>query len=881
MKHNIFRNIIRTVGTIAFAGVLAFGSVGTGWTGMGTVEAAKLYTKPTTLAKVTGIKYDAAQERIIWNKVTNASEYNVRITDANGWYKEMYSLDCYRTIDKLLGTWYRDTANNRQENEYRSEVADGKYTVTVSAKDTKGYYVLAKDMMWDWSNVSFRELMDKADTTESHEGTDGKWYYTFYKNPEGPEASAVITYIGKKPVTNAVTALPKVAKKEGRIDGILYSIPVKTVLKEKEYVVWESANNPQFLTDYKKGWECVETKGSNNTDKGKTFLAAYSKWQPETTIYVRARIYNPNFITTNDASRYSAYSKAVKFKTPKLELNSVSVSVTADSITLGGNLFGKATGWEFQKKVGSGWVKLATQTSRTYEDTGLFKDTKYQYRVRAYIYNKETKKTSYTQWETVKAMTWGANMNFRAVAAGTKSVKLTWKPVPGAESYEIYRGTDYIGSNVTIYDKGIAQNSFGGASQLIKTIHGNSIKAYTDKNVSKGEVYSYSIRAYKTVAGQKIYISSGASVELGESNFNWFYTYVDAKGNYIATWSKMTGIKGYYVEKYNDVTKEYKTVKKLKASATSYKVKKLAMGKDSAKYRIRPYSSKIVYEGKTFDVLPALPVVTGVKAVQKGDAIKITWKPVKGADYYKVYRTTDSAYTYNKTRKMYSYPGAKEVVYDGAVNTTNCHPELQGKPSDGYNYIGTYATTEIRGTTVYDTALTYMKRYYDEQGKTVVLGKTPDGKEIYQTEEAFYNGIAGPEPGKTYYYIVEAWFKPKDGSITGYSAIGTGNSKAASVTYTNKVAKKVSKITSIVSKKQGQVTIKYKKVKGVSGYAVFRSAKKNGTYVMVGTTTKPTYTDKTPQSGKTYYYKVASYVKGELKTNVYSTKTAPKKIRAK
>lgn len=55
----------------------------------------------------------------------------------------------------------------------------------------------------------------------------------------------------------------------------------------------------------------------------------------------------------------------------------------------------------------------------------------------------------------------------------------------------------------------------------------------------------------------------------------------------------------------------------------------------------------------------------------------------------------------------------------------------------------------------------------------------------------------------------------------------------------------------------------------------------DGTYSMVGTTTKTSFTDSSAESGKTYYYKVASYVKGEAKANIYSAKTSAKKVKVK
>ncbi|MBO6015962.1 MAG: hypothetical protein J6P60_05180, partial [Lachnospiraceae bacterium] len=93
----------------------------------------------------------------------------------------------------------------------------------------------------------------------------------------------------------------------------------------------------------------------------------------------------------------------------------------------------------------------------------------------------------------------------------------------------------------------------------------------------------------------------------------------------------------------------------------------------------------------------------------------------------------------------------------------------------------------------------------------------------------------------------------------------------------------VSKITSVKSKKKGQATVSFKKVKGVDGYAIFRSSKKNGTYALIGCVDgkKASFTDTSAPAGKTAYYKVASYIKGEKRTNIYSAKTVAKSVKVK
>lgn len=68
-------------------------------------------------------------------------------------------------------------------------------------------------------------------------------------------------------------------------------------------------------------------------------------------------------------------------------------------------------------------------------------------------------------------------------------------------------------------------------------------------------------------------------------------------------------------------------------------------------------------------------------------------------------------------------------------------------------------------------------------------------------------------------------------------------------------------------------TLKWGKVYGVTGYEIYRSTSKTGTYKKVGTTTKLSYKNTGLSAGKTYYYKVKAYktVSGKKKEIVTSS----------
>lgn len=837
------------------------------------------------------------------------------------------------------GDWERKNADGTTVYKYRPAVAPS-YTVTVYAKSSERY-IIATDVpraSWDsytrdkdeagkiyydgftdekvtyvrataWTDAMTTQygggysdrdkVRDAAGNPVLENGMQVYLYKvpvcrTYYKLPVGPESAPVTVALPmpKAESETAISAMPAIERKEITNGAAVFRVTgdVIALAYEDERVEWQYSNNAQFTeiavgTQYNKSlstdkkWVDTERDSSDTPE----LYVGLDSLLPGETLYVRARVYNPNYkITKPDGSTqtggYSAFSNVLSYKVPNPEVSQVTPYVTGSSITLSVEVDGAATGYQFAKKVNGKWVTLATQTDNTYEDTGLSKNTKYSYRVRGYYYNEAAKKTIYTEWENVEARTWTANLAFKADAASATSVKLSWKKVSGAEGYEIWR-TDVSGGSLTS-KKGQADSSYT-ENILVKNL-GAKKTSYTDKKLVKGRSYTYFIRAYKTVDKKKIYIEDYAGVILDSHKIWVDQQYVTSAGKTVIVWSKITGIKGYYVEKKNDVTGVWDKVKTLKASATTYTFPKVNVGSSSVKYRIRPYDAKEVFAGAEYTINPTLAAVTGVKAKKTANGIQVSWNAVAGAEYYQVYRTTSSRLTYDATRKTYRVPGGASLVYEGNVNTADCHPETGGA---AYVEAGTYRTDRIEGTSVEDKALTYQDTTWvwdaeAEEYKKVETGVDASGRTTYQTDVKYYYNVKGPEAGVKYYYYVVAYAEEPNGNVDYAGSIcSAGVSKPVSATYTAVKAAKPGKVT--VSSKKSAATIKITKVKGAKGYAVYRATKKGGKYVLVGLTTKTTFTDKNVTAGKTYYYKVASYVQSEAKANIYSSKTKAYKLKIK
>ncbi len=103
---------------------------------------------------------------------------------------------------------------------------------------------------------------------------------------------------------------------------------------------------------------------------------------------------------------------------------------------------------------------------------------------------------------------------------------------------------------------------------------------------------------------------------------------------------------------------------------------------------------------------------------------------------------------------------------------------------------------------------------------------------------------------KNTYSMIYTWFSTNPTPPAPTPPSAPGSIKAASASYNS-------------------IKISWTAVSGATGYAVYRSTSKTGTYSRLGSTTSVSYTDKTAATGKTYYYKAKAY-KTVSGSNIYS-----------
>lgn len=170
-------------------------------------------------------------------------------------------------------------------------------------------------------------------------------------------------------------------------------------------------------------------------------------------------------------------------------------------------------------------------------------------------------------------------------------------------------------------------------------------------------------------------------------------------------------------------------------------------------------------------------------------------------------------------------------------------------------------------------------RHFSSKGVMTTGWKTLNGSKYYFNKSTGYRETGFKEISGKYYYFNSSGKMQKNKKVTiGKVKCKFGKNGAMT---SPKVSKPKSFKVKAKSKKKNVVS--WKTVKNASGYIVYRSTSKNGTYKTVKTIKKQktkSYTDKSVKSKKKYYYKVCAYKTiGGIK--VKGTKTSAKSVKTK
>ena len=416
--------------------------------------------------------------------------------------------------------------------------------------------------------------------------------------------------------------------------------------------------------------------------------------------------------------------------------------------------------------------------------------------------------------------------------------QLKWNAVSGAAKYWVYRSTD--GVNFKYYDS------------TAKT-------SYTNTGALLGTKYHYRVKAVAVVNGKNVASAYNGTKSLFTTPAAPGVSIYRVNGKPQLKWSAVTGAEKYWIYrstdgvnfKYYDSTTGTSYTNCIAASGTEYyyKVKAAAVvnGKDVAS----DFSNT-----KSLFTTPAAPSVS--ITTSKGKP-KLTWKAVKGADKYYIYRSTDgknfkyynetdeAGYTnystnigttyYYKVRAVKTIDGNDHKSDFSAVRSIQCRPaavNLSISRSYGKPKLTWDAVADADKYWIYRSTDGKNFKYYDTTTKT-----------SYINSGAAFNTI--------YYYKVKAVKVVNGRNVVS----GSGSAKS--------VITALAKPSVSITTSDGKPYISWDAVDGATGYYVFRSTDGKN-YSVLGYTTRTNYTNTASNAGTTYYYKV--------KADNLNTKTA-------
>ena len=406
--------------------------------------------------------------------------------------------------------------------------------------------------------------------------------------------------------------------------------------------------------------------------------------------------------------------------------------------------------------------------------------------------------------------------------------QLKWNAVSGAAKYWVYRSTD--GVNFKYYDS------------TAKT-------SYTNTGALLGTKYHYRVKAVAVVNGKNVASAYNGTKSLFTTPAAPGVSIYRVNGKPQLKWSAVTGAAKYWIYrstdgvnfKYYDSTTGTSYTNCIAASGTEYYYKVKAAAVENGKDVASDFSNT-----KSLFTTPAAPSVS--ITTSKGKP-KLTWKAVKGADNYWIYRSTDgknfkyynetdeAGYTnystnigttyYYKVRAVKTIDGNDHKSDFSAVRSIQCRPAAVN-----LSISRSYGKPKLTWDAVADADKYWIYRSID--GKNFKCYDTTT-KTSYINSGAAFNTI--------YCYKVKAVKVVNGRNVVS----GSGSAKS--------VITALAKPSVSITTSDGKPYISWDAVDGATGYYVFRSTDGKN-YSVLGYTTRTNYTNTASNAGTTYYYKV-------------------------
>ncbi|PKN90091.1 MAG: hypothetical protein CVU45_04335, partial [Chloroflexi bacterium HGW-Chloroflexi-7] len=446
--------------------------------------------------------------------------------------------------------------------------------------------------------------------------------------------------------------------------------------------------------------------------------------------------------------------------------------------------------------------------------------------------------------------------NFSATD-GTSSagIDLNWDTVPGVDNYQIYRATSLTGTKI-----------------LLGMVSENT---YLDSRATSGDMFVYWVAACSgevcsdlsnSDSGFRILESPTVTASLGSA--------LDAV---ILSWTSISNTVYYEIYRTESIdvnplsNSALAIITKTRSSIpTSYKDKTGLPGKNYY-YWVRACRNSICssLDGKTTVGWKGLSKPGKLNATDNSslDMILVSWPPVFGASNYEVYRAIGTSGTkelIGTVEESLSYednsalPGVTYTYWLKACVEQNC--SIFSSATTGWrslsvpvNLIASDGTSTSSIDLIWDVATD--ASYYKVYRSTSLTGKKSLINTTSNTSYIDYGAAAGP----IYYYWVSSCV---DKNCSNYSTSEPGFRLLTSP----------ATMTASDGKYTNYVQLSWPKVRNATQYNVYRASSIDDEKVIIGSTSKTSFSDAGIAAGYIYYYWVTACNNGNCGA-LYGTDT--------
>lgn len=608
------------------------------------VTAAACTKAPTIKS---GVSTVSDKLKLTWSKVNGATGYNV--------YRKLENDKNYKLIKTINGNGNVEFTDSGLKcgvkyyyrvNGFRT--VDSKNYEGLGSKDYLGLTTPAQPALKSAKSLGYNTISIEWTKVEGATG------YDIYRKTTGTyskigtvDKQSTVTFKDEKAVTGVryqytvrafynKNGIKKVSTYENYIHGTAYpSNPNLTSVTSVEYnaieLKWDKVDGASGYKIYRKlpsdknYKELITLYGQTDkyTDQTVTCGTTY-QYIIKSFRYENGKTYTSG---NNSAVSCKAVPPVVKVKVASTGYNSLNVSWEKVNGATGYRIY-------FKKDNAKNWTTLATFENGSLtscEHRKLTTGVNYTYTVRAYY--KDGSKTiwgDFNQTGVTKKPVTSAPKLVSVTSSTATNVTVKWETVSGANGYKVMRKAD--------------------GSKTWSTIGTTNSKklSYTDKKVSCGVKYHYTVRAYRNVSKKPVlgsYNSNGLEimtipdrpvVSVSSANYN--------KLN--VSWSRSNGATGYKVYR-KVINGTYKLIRNISGGAATGFTDTVECGTEYY-YYVTAYviNNKVEYGSFDSEAVKGKAVPQTVKlgspSTTKGQA-KINWSTVSGATGYYVYSKTGNS----------------------------------------------------------------------------------------------------------------------------------------------------------------------------------------------------------------------------------------------